>query len=89
MLKFLLLFRYLNLFSLPEDKKKEVIEKIKITITKAILLFEYKKANKRYWDRSKLYYQVVNKVLPIAEVFYLGFSLLFLFDNTTSYLVYA
>lgn len=53
------------------------------------MLFEYRKANKGYWNRSKLYQQVVNKALPIAEAFYPDYSLLFLFDNATSYLVYT
>lgn len=32
---------------------------------------------------------MVKKTLPIAVVIYLGYLLVFLFDNTTSYLVYA
>lgn len=55
----------------------------------AVELFEYRKANKRYWDRFKLYKQVVNKALLLTGILYLGYSLLFLFDNTTNYFVYA
>ena len=88
MLEFLLL-RRLNLSSLPKDKKKEVIEKVEITITEAVMLFEYGKANKVYWDGPKLHQQVVNKALPIVEIFYPGYSLLFLFDNAISHSVYA
>ena len=88
-LEFLLLFGRLNLSSLPEDKKKEVMEKVEITITEAVVLFEYGKANKGYWDGPKLHQQVVNKALPIAEVLYPGYSLLFLFDNATSHSVNA
>lgn len=87
-LEFFLLFGRLNLSSLPEDKKK-MMEKAKLIISKAVMLFEYVKANKEYWDRSKLYHQVVNKGLPITEAFYLDYSHLFLFDNATSYLIYA
>lgn len=32
---------------------------------------------------------MVNKALPIAEAFYPRYSLLYLFDNATSHLVYA
>ena len=32
--------------------------------------------------------QVKEKALPIAEALYLGYSLLFLFDNATSHSVY-
>ena len=59
---FLLLFGHLNLFSLFERKRKEVMEKIRLTIIKAVKLFEYKKANEGYWNRSKLHKQVVNKI---------------------------
>ena len=87
--EFFLPFGRLNLSSLPENKKKEVMEKAEITITKAVVLFEYGKANEGYWDGPKLHQQVVNKALPIAETLYPGYSLLFLFDNATSHSVYA
>lgn len=88
--EFLFPFERLNLFSLPEDKKKEVMKKVEIIITKAVLLvFEYGKANKEYWDGPKLHQQVINKALPIAEALYQSYSFLFLFDNITSHLVYA
>lgn len=51
--------------------------------------FEYRKNHDRYLDRDKLYQQIVNKALLIAEVLYPGYSLLFFCDNFTSYLVYA
>ena len=53
------------------------------------MLFKYRKANKRYWDGLKLYQQVINNTLPIAEAFYPSYSLLFLFNNATSDSVYA
>lgn len=52
-------------------------------------IFEYKKNNDGYWDWANLHHQVVTKVLPIAKIFYSGYSHLFLFDNTTSHSVYT
>ena len=54
-----------------------------------VKLFEYKKSNKSYWDRPKLYKQVVNKVLPIVKTLYIGYLLLFCFDNITSHFVFT
>lgn len=65
------------------------MEKSELTITEAVELFKYRKANKEYWNRPKLHKQVVNKALPLARAFYPGYSLLFLFDNATSHSVYA
>ena len=45
--------------------------------------------NEEYWDRSKLYQQMVKKVLPIAEALYPGYFLLILFNNVTSHSIYA
>ncbi len=87
--EFFLFFGRHKLLFLPKDKKKIVIEKAKITITEAVLLFEYEKANKKYWDRSKLQYQVVTKALLIAEANYPSYFLLFLFDNAKDHFVYA
>ena len=87
--EFLLPFGRLNFLSLSEEKKKEVLKQTELKITKATKLFEYKKANKDYWNRPKLHKQVVNKALPIAEVLYPGYLLLFLFDNATSHTVYT
>ena len=86
---FLFLFGQLNLSSLLEEKKKEVIDKTGLSVIKAVELFEYKKKKEGYWDRSKLHKQVINKTLLIAEVLYPSYSLLFLFDNATSHFVYA
>ena len=86
---FLLLFDRLNLSSLSEKKRKEVIEKTGLTVIEAVELFEYGKLNEGYWDGPKLHKQVVSKALPITEALYLGYSLLFLFDNTTSHFIFA
>lgn len=85
---FLFPFDQLNLSSLSE-KKKKLIEKTELTITKTVKLFKYKKLNEGYWDGPKLYKQVVNKALPIAKALYLRYLLLFLFDNVISYFVFA
>ncbi len=57
--------------------------------TESVEIFEYGKNNDGYWDGAKLHQQVVNKALSIAETLYLGYLLLFLFDNATSHSVYA
>lgn len=87
--EFLLPFSRLNLLSLSEKKQKEVIKKIKLTILETVELFEYRKNNEGYWDGAKLHKQLISKTLPITEVFYLGYSLLFFFNNAISHLVYA
>lgn len=65
------------------------MEKTELTFKIVVELFEYGKNNRRYWDRPKLYKQMINKALPIVETFYLGYSYLFLFDNAISHSVYA
>lgn len=62
--------------------------KTELVEIKIVEIFEYKKNNDKYWDGAKLYKQVVNKVLLIAQVFYTEFSLFFLFDNITNYSIY-
>ena len=86
---FLLPFDRLNLAFLYSEKKKKVEEKCSLLETEAIEMFEYRKNNDGYWDEAKLHKQVVSKALPIAEAFYPKYSLLFLFDNTTSHSVYT
>lgn len=87
--EFVLSFGRLNLASLSLEKRDEVVEKYGLVSTEAVEIFEYRKNNYRYWDGAKLHHQVMKKALPIAEVLYLGYSLLFLFDNATSHSVYA
>lgn len=45
---FFLLFDQLKLSSLSEKKKKEMIEKIELTVIEAVELFEYGKLNESY-----------------------------------------
>lgn len=42
-----------------------------------------------YWDKIKLHKQVISKAFSIINTFYLEYSLLFLFDNIISHLIYA
>ena len=58
-------------------------------VIEVVEIFEYRKSNNRYWDGPKLHHQVITKALSIAKAFYPGYSLLLLFDNLTSYFVYA
>ncbi len=44
--------------------------------------------NDKYWGEAKLHQQVVDKALRIAEVLYQGYSLVFIFNNTTMYSFY-
>ena len=88
-LKFFLSFDYPNLASLTSEKRQKVLEKTGLTYIKVLKIFWYKKNNDGYWNRAKLYQQVVNKALPIVKAFFPKYSLLFLFDNTTIYLIYA
>lgn len=53
-----------------------------------IEIFNYIKSNDKYWDGPKFYYQFMTKTLLIIEAFYPKYSLLFLFDNTTSLSVF-
>ena len=46
------------------------------------------KNNNKYWKEENLLKQVVEKTLPIAKVLYLGYQLLFLFDNAINYSVF-
>ena len=85
---FLLLFSWLNLFRLFQKKQHQVIEHYGLSSKEAVEILEYGKNNEDYWDRVKLVKQVKKKALPIAEALYLGYSLLFLFDNATSHSVY-
>ena len=60
-----------------------------LKINEAVEILKYEKNNDRYLDEIKLLWQVIEKALPIAEVLYLRYSILFIFDNSTSHLVYA
>ena len=54
-LKFIFLFRRLNLASLPPEKRQEVIEKTVLMHIESVEIFEYRKNNDGYWDGAKLH----------------------------------
>lgn len=45
---FFLLFERLNFSSLSDEKKKKMINKTRLSVTKVVDLFEYRKINKGY-----------------------------------------
>lgn len=65
------------------------MDKTRLIIIEVVELFEYKKSNKGYWDRLKLYKQIVNKALLIKGALYPNYSLLFFIDNATSYFIFT
>ena len=87
--EFILSYGRLNLAFLTPKKREEVIQQTGLKFTKAAEIFEYGKNNNKYWNGAKLYKQVVEKALPIAEALYPRYSLCFLFNNATSHSVYA
>lgn len=42
-----------------------------------------------YWTGKYLLDQIKSKILSIVEALYLGYKLLFLFDNTTNHTIYT
>ena len=44
---------------------------------------------KSYWTKKYLLDYIKTKALPIKKVFYLRYKLLFIFNNVTSYAIYA
>ena len=85
---FLLSFSRFNLFRLSEKEQDQFVEHYGLLSKEAVEILEYEKNNEGYWDEVKLVKQVKKKALSIAEALYPGYSLLFLFDNATSHLVY-
>lgn len=86
---FLLPFSRLNLFRLLEEEQDQLVERYGLSSKEAVEILKYGKNNEGHWDGVKLVKQVKEKALPIAEALYPGYSLLFLFDNTTSHSVYS
>ena len=87
--EFIFPYGRLNLASFTPKKREEVVQQTGLKITEAVEIFEYGKNNNGYWDGAKLYKQIVEKALPVAEALYPGYSLCFLFDNATNHFVYA
>ena len=77
----------LNLFSLPSHQQEELASS-GISI-EAANYFGYGKMEQGYWTGEHLLDQIQAKALPIGEALYLGYELLFMFDNATSHAIYA
>lgn len=71
------------------EKREKFIQQIRLQEIEVVENFEYKKNNDSYWNKVKLYKQVINKTLPIIKAFYPKYSLFFLFDNVTIHLIYT
>lgn len=84
---FLLPQSKLNLLSLLFEKLEELVNSR--VLRKTIIYFNYEKSEEEYQTREHLLDQIVKKVLSIREALYLGYTLLFLFNNTISHSIYA
>lgn len=63
--EFFLYFGFLNLFFLILEKREQIKKKTKLVEIKAIEIFKYRKNNDKHCDRTRLYKQIVDKVLLI------------------------
>lgn len=70
---FLLLFGQLNLAFLFFEKEQKIIKKYNVLKTETVEIFKYEKNNNKYWNRAKLYNQVVSITLFITEIHYSGY----------------
>lgn len=86
---FFLLFGWFSLSYLSHNQQDFLMAITGLSESEAVEIFEYGKNNDGYWDGPKFLKQVTNKTIPIAEALYPGYSFLFMFDNATSYAVYA
>lgn len=86
-LDFLLPWSHLNLFSLSTQQQED-LAKSGVPL-EAATYFEYRKTKEWYWAGEHLLDQIMKKALPIGEALYPGYELLFMFDNTTKYSIYA
>ncbi len=84
---FLLPWSKLNLLSLSSQQQEDLASSR--ILTEAVTYFDYRKIEERYLIRENLLDQIVEKALLIEEALYSGYELPFLFDNATSYSIYA
>ena len=84
---FLLLWSCFNLAPLLPEKQKELAN-LRVPF-KVGTYFEYEKLEERYWTGENLLNKSQNKALPTRKALYLSYKLLFIFDNATSYAIYA
>lgn len=74
--EFIFFYVWLNLAFFIFEKRK-IVFRTGLLEEKTVENFEYRKNNNSYWDKIKLYQQVINKALLIAEVFYPEYSFFF------------
>ena len=84
---FLLPWSQLNLFSFPSQQQTDLVNS-GIPL-EAATYFQYGKMEEGYWTGKHLLDQIQTKALPIEEALYPEYELLFMFNNATSYAVYA
>ena len=84
---FLPLWSRLNLFSLSFKKQDRLVSLG--VLLEAVTYFEYRKIEEKYWISEHFLNQIQKKALPIRKALYPGYTLLFIFDNATSHLIYA
>ncbi len=77
-----------TLLCICQDDNNVFLLTICLTKAEATKLFKYKKTNYKYWNRLKLFKNVVKKAILIAKAFCPGFFLLLIFDNAISYIRY-
>lgn len=58
-------------------------------LSELILYFKYKKIEESYWNKKYLMNQIINKALLFVKSLYLGYKLLFIFDNIKNFSIYA
>lgn len=71
----------------PETISGEAMREARILDREPTELLEYGKDN--WWDAEKMCNHILNKVLPMFELVYLGFQGVFLFDNATNHACFA
>lgn len=83
---FLLLQSRLNLLSLSFKKQEKLVNSG--VPKETVIYFEYGKSEEEYQTGEYLLDQIIKKALPIRKALYLGYALLFLFDNIISHSIY-
>lgn len=84
---FLFPWSRLNLLFLLLEKPQELASSD--IFFEVVTYFKYGKMEEGYWMGKHLLDQIKSKVLPITEILYPGYELLFMFDNAISHAIYA
>lgn len=82
---FLLVWSKQNFLFLSFEKQEKLVNSK--VLKETVIYCEYKKSKEEYQIRKHLLNQIIKKTLSIKKALYLGYLLLFLFNNTTSYLL--